>query len=248
MSKPHSKGAAQCAAPVRAFDLATPLHDRRERPFKPRLIGHAEFKRRDAYRFISPKEGRAVDVIGPFELAFWLQLEFNPDVTAITERPRKVNVGTTPVELTCWWRERSGRERFALLIPDAETIPGGDGKRRPRQLERLRAAATDASIALDLVTEDSVKLKSARIELYHHLLGFVQSAQWLKSGLVIRQEVLAVVSLYPRTRVEQVTAELAKLSESAVHIVIAELIHLGAIETDATTRLCKQSLLWRRPV
>ena len=245
MSKPLSKGAAPSAASVRPFDPATPLHDGRERPFKPRLLGHKEFKRRDAYRFFSPKEGRPVDVCGPFELAFRLQLEFMPDITAITERPRKLSVGTTQVELTCWWRERSGRERFNLLIPDADTIPGSDGKRRPRQVERLRAAAADAGVALELVTEDTVKVKSARIELYHHLLGFVQSAQSLKSGLVIRQEVMAVVSLYPRVRVEQVTTELARLPEDAVHIVIAELIHLGAIETDATTRLCKQSLLWR---
>jgi hypothetical protein len=213
----------------------------------PRLLSHAEFKRRDVYRFISPKEGRAVDVCGPFELAFRLQLEFTPEVTAITERPRKLNLGTTPVELTCWWRERSGRERFALLIPDAETIPGSDGKRRPRQIERLRAAATDAGLGLELVTEDAVRLKTARIELYYHLLGFVQSARSLKSGLVIRREVLHVVSLYPRVRVEQVTTELARLPEDAVHIVIAELIYLGAIETDATARLCKQSLLWRTP-
>ena len=247
MNKPRSKGAAPSAALVRAFDPATPLHDRRERPFKPRLLGHAEFKRRNAHRFISPKEGRAVDVCGPFELAYWLQLEFNPDVTAITERPRKLGVGTTSIELTCWWRERSGRERFALLIPDMDTIPGSDGKRRPRQIERLRAAANDAGIGLELVTEDTVKLKSARVELYYHLLGFVQSAQSLKSGLVVRQEVLGIVSLYPRVRVEQVTSELARLSEDAVHIVIAELIHLGAIETDATARLCKQSLLWRTP-
>lgn len=247
MSKLRSKGAAPSAVPTRSFDPATPLHDGRERPFKPRLLGHAEFKRRDVYRFISPKEGRAVDVCGPFELAFWLTLEFTPDVTAITERPRRLDVGTSPVELTCWWRERSGREQFALLIPDADTIPGSDGKRRPRHVERLRAAASDASIGLVLVTEDTVRLRTARVQLYHHLLGFVQSARSLKSGLVIRQEVLAVVSPCPRIRVEQITAELARLPENAVHIVIAELIHLGALETDATTRLCKQSLVWRTP-
>lgn len=247
MDTPPSKGAAPNAAPVRPFDPATPLHDRRERPFKPRLLGHAELKRRDIYRFISPKEGRAVNVCGPFELAFWLKLEFAPNVTAITERPRKLNVGSTPVELTCWWRERSGRERFALLIADADTVPGNDGKRRPRQVERLRAAASEAGIGLDLVTEETVKLKTARIELYHHLLDFVQSARHLKAGLVIRQEVLAVVSHCPRIRIEQVTEELARLPEDAVHIIIAELIYLGAIETDATARLHKQSLIWRTP-
>lgn len=245
MSTPPSKGAPPGAALPRSFDPAMPLHDGRERPFKPRLLGHAEFRRRDAFRFISPKEDRPIDVCGPFEFAFWLQLEFRCDVTAITERPRKLQVGTTPVELTFWWRERSGRERFALLVPDAQTIPGSDGKRRPRQIERLRAAASEASIALELITEDAVKLKHARIELYHQLLGFVQSARELRSGLLLRREVLSVVSLYPRVRIEQVVNELGRFPANSIHVVIAELIYLGAVETDAMSRLQQKSLLWR---
>lgn len=243
MSKPTTE-AALTASP-RSFDPATPLHDGWERPFKPRALGHSEFKHRNVFRFLSPKEDRIVDVCGPLELAFRLMLEFDSAVCAVTERPRKLDVGKSTVELSCWWRDRSGRERFALLIPDANTVPGTDGKRRPRQIERLRAAAHDAGFVLELITEDAVRDKAARIELYHQLLGFVQSARLLKSGLVLRHEVLAVIGLYPRVRIEQLTHELGRFTEAHVHIVVAELLFLGAIETDAVTRLRQSSLVWR---
>lgn len=148
MSKLRSKGAAPSAVLTRSFDPATPLHDGRDGPFKPRLLGHAELRRRDVYRFMSPKEGRAVDVCGPFELAFWLTLEFTPDVTAITERPLRFDVGASPVELTCWLSERSGREQFGVLASDGDTIQGSDDKRPGRHVERMRAAAAVGASSL----------------------------------------------------------------------------------------------------
>jgi len=224
-----------------------PLHDGRERPFSPRPLSHREFKACDVYRFVSPKENRPVDVCGPFQFGFRLCLEFDSQVTAVTERPRKLIVGGKPVELSFWWRERSGRERFALLVPDPDTLPGTDGKRRPRQLERLMSAADEANIHLQFITEPELTERSARVELYYQLLPFVQSAGELRSGLVLRREVLSVISLYPRVRVEQVVHELARFSQAQIHIVIAELFYLGAIETDASARLQNESLVWRAP-
>lgn len=248
MAKHTPKAAPPAApAPVRPFDAATPLFDGRERPFAPRLLGYSEFRARDAHRLYSPKEGRPVDVCGPFELGYRLQLEFDPEVTAIVERPRKLDLGLSRIELTFWWRERSGRERFALLVPDSATLPGPDGTRRPRQIERLRAAAADASLTLEFVTEDAIKAKNARCELHFHLLGLVQSAQQLKAGLVVRQEVLRVVGLYPRVRLAQAVTDLAHLPANHVHLVVAELLHLGALQTDATARLTDHALLWRTP-
>lgn len=148
MSKLCWKGAAPSAVPTRSFDPATPPHDGRDRPFKSRLLGHAEFKRRDVYRFMSPMEGCAVDVCGPFELAFWLTLEFTLDVTAITQRSRRFDVGASPVELTCWWSERSGREQIGLLASDGDTILGSDGKRPVRHVERVRATAAIGASSL----------------------------------------------------------------------------------------------------
>lgn len=227
-----------------AFDVTKPLHSPEDRPFQPRALGNAEFKRVDVYCFVSPKEDRVVHVVGPYALGYRLQLEFDPLVTAVTERPRQLSLGDRKIELTFWLRRRTGREQYILLVPDADTIPGTDGRRRPRQAERLRAAASDANIDLHLVHERDVKDKAAKIGLWFHLLGFVQSAQQLKSDIAIRGEVLEAVARRDRCQVDQVVAELSRIPAPHIHIVIAELLYLGALSTDALTRLCRSSLVW----
>lgn len=246
MSGMPENGAAH-AAPQSSgvpVDLAAPLHNPQPRPFTARGLTPAERKRRDVFSFRSCKENRQVDVIGPLQLGFRLQLELNPTVTAVTERPRTLKVGDKQIELSFWWRHRTGREHFALLIPDPDTLPGPDGRRRPRQIERLRLAAQDASIDLQLVTEDQVRDQEHRTELAFQLLPWVQSAARLKADLVIRQEVMVAVRRYARCTVDQLQQDLAMFPASHVLIVVAELIYLGAIDTDARRRLMRRSLLW----
>lgn len=240
-------GAANAAPPPPSATAACsqPLHDGWDRPFKPRLLNRGEFKKLDVFRFFSCKEARLVDLIGPLQLAFRLQLEFAPNVTAVIERPRKLQVGDRLLELTFWWREISGREHFALLVPDADTVPGPDKHRRPRQMERLLNSAGAAGIDLELVTEEQVQQKRAQTELYFQLLGFVQSAKYLKSDLMLRQEVLAIASQFARITIEQLETDLARYPRAHLYIVVAELIFLGAIATDATGRLLRSSLVWR---
>lgn len=243
----HALGAANAAPLPASATLACsqPLHDGKERPFTPRLLGRGEFKKRDVFRFFSPKEWRIVDLIGPFQLGYRLQLEFAPNATAVVERPRKLQVSDRLIELTFWWREPSGKEHFVLLVPDVDTIPGPDKHRRPRQMERLLASAAAAGIDLALVTEEQVQQKRARTELYYQLLGFVQSAKNLKSDLVLRHEVLAVASQFARVTVQQLESDLARYPRPHIYIVIAELIYLGVLATDATSRLLRSSLVWR---
>ena len=242
-----ASGAAEAApsSPSVAAVCSRPLHDGQLRPYKARALTRGEFKKLDVYRFYSCKEGRPVDVVGPFQLAYRLQLEFSPDITAIVERPRKLQFSDSSLELNFWWRKTSGREHFALLVPDADTLPGPDKHRRPRQKERLLNAAGSAGIDLELVTEEQVQQKRARTELYFQLLGFVQSAKNLKSDLILRQEVLAVNSQFARITVEHLETDLAQYPRLHIHIVVAELIYLGAIATDATARLLRSSLIWR---
>ena len=225
-------------------DLAAPLHNPHPRYFTARALTPSERKRLDVFSFRSCKENRQVDVIGPLQLGFRLQLEFDPTVTAVTERPRALEVAGKQIELSFWWRHHTGREHFALLIPDPDTLPGPDGRRRPRQIERLRLAAQDAGIDLQLVTEDQVRNQEHRTELAFQLLPWVQSAAWLKADLVIRQEVATAVRRYARCTVDQLQQDLAMFPANHVLIVVAELIYLGAIDTDARRRLMRRSLLW----
>lgn len=246
MSGMPENGAAH-AAPQSSgvpVDLAASLHNSHPRPFTARALTPAERKRRDVFSFRSCKENRRVDVIGPLQLGFRLQLELNPTVTAVTERPRALKVGDKQIELSFWWCHHTGREHFALLIPDPDTLPGPDGRRRPRQIDRLRLAAQDAGVDLQLVTEDQVRDQKHRTELAFQLLPWVQSAASLKADLVIRQEVMAAVRRYARCTIDQLQQDLAMFPASHVLIVVAELIYLGAIDTDAKRRLMRRSLLW----
>ena len=243
----NSENGAAHAAPRKEavpVDLASPLHNAHPRHFTARELSRTERKRLDVFSFRSCKENRQVDVIGPFQLGFRLQLEFDPSVTAVTERPRYLEVGEKQVELSFWWRHNTGREHFALLIPDADTLPGSDGRRRPRQIDRLRAAAHDAGIDLQLVTEDQVRDREHHVELAFQLLPWVQSAVWLKADLVMRHEVITAVRRYTRCTIDQLQQDLAMFPPSHVLIVVAELIYLGVLTTDATRRLMRRSLIW----
>jgi len=225
-------------------DLTASLHNPHPRHFVARPLSASERKRLDIYSFLSCKENRQVDVVGPLQLALRLQLEFDPTVTAVTERPRYLDVGGKQIELSFWWRHHSGREHFALLIPDRDTLPGPGGRRQPRQIDRLRLAAQDAGIALKLVTEDEVRENAHRAELAFQLLPWLQSAAWLKSDLVMRQEVVATLRRYARCTIDQLQQELAMFPSNHVLIVVAELIYLGVVETDAKRRLVRRSFIW----
>ncbi|KLD73408.1 hypothetical protein FZ025_20245 [Xanthomonas hyacinthi] len=246
MSWIPENGAARAAPQMSAapVDLATPLHNAYQRHFTARELTGPERKRLDVFSFRSCKENRQVDVIGPFQLGFRLQLEFDPTITAITERPRCLEVGGKQVELSFWWRHRTGREHYALLVPDGDTLPGSDGRRRPRQVERLRLAAQDAGVDLRLVTEEEVRNLEHRTELAFQLLAWVQSAPWLKADLVLRHEVATTVGRYARCRIDQLEQELAVFPRTHLYVVVAELIYLGILGTDATRRLTRRSLIW----
>ncbi len=218
------------------------------RPYLARELSASQLKRGDVFMFFSPKENRKVTVLGPLQLAFRLQLEFDPQVVAVTERPRSIPVGLSDTELHFWWQRRGGRECFALIIPNAQTIPGVDGKRRPRQLDRLRAAATDAYVSLRLVTEDELKAPACRNELCLQLLGTCQSARGLGSALVLRQEVAETIQRGGRMRVEELFTELGHFPHTHLQAAVAELLHIGFLQTDANPRMTSRSILWRTEV
>lgn len=221
------------------------LFNGERRPYLPRELSPGQLKRGDVFMFFSPKENRKVIVLGPLQLAFRLHLEFDPLVVAVTERPRSIPVGLSETELHFWWQTRGGRERFALVIPNAQTIPGADGKRRPRQLDRLRAAATDACISLRLITEDELKAPACRNELCLQLLGICQSARGLGSVLVLRQEVAETIQRGGRMRVEELITELGHFPRTHLQAAVAELLHVGFLKTDASPRMTSRSSLWR---
>jgi hypothetical protein len=124
-------------------------------------------------------------------------------------------------------------------------VPGTDGKRRPRQLDRFRAAARDASISLKLITEEQLKHPDRRNELCYQLLGICQSARDLGSALVIRNEVAAVANRSGRVTVDQLMGELAHFPRTHIQAALAELLHIGYLTTDAHPRMSGRARVWR---
>lgn len=232
----------QGAASARSSD---PLHNGTDRPLVPRELTPAQIKRGDIFTFFSPKENRTVTVHGPMQLAFRLQLEFDPAVVAVTERPRSILVGVDSMELHFWIQKRGGQELYANVIPNSQTIPGMDGKRRPRELDRLRSAAKDAGISLRLITEDELKAPRGRNELCYQLLGFCQSAKDLGNSLALRQEVAATTERSGRISTDELIHELRHHPRTHIQGVVAELLHIGFLLTDASPRMTGRSRIWR---
>lgn len=230
---------------VRSATVAQPLHNAMHRPMLSRELSASQIKRGDVFMFFSPKEARRVSVLGPLQLALRLQLEFDPAVVAATERPRSILVGTEQVELHFWWQCLGGSEFYALVVPNAQTVPGTDGQRRPRRLERLQAAARDASISLKLITEDQLKRPEGRTELCYQLLGICQSARDLGSALVLRSEVAAIVNRSGRITVNELLGELANFPQTHVQAALVELLHIGYLCTDANPRMSGRARIWR---
>ena len=232
----------QGVASARASD---PLHNGTDRPLAPRELTAGEIKRGDIFTFFSPKENRTVTVHGPLQLALRLQLEFDPSVAAVTERPRSIPVGLDSMELHFWFQRRGGQEIYANVIPNSQTVPGVDGKRRPRELDRLRSAAKDAGISLWLITEDELKAPGGRNELCYQLLGFCQSAKDLGSSLALRQEIAATIERSGSISADELIHELRHHPRTHIQGVVAELLHVGFLATDAFPRMTGRSRIWR---
>ncbi|MBS0212563.1 MAG: hypothetical protein JSR26_05195 [Proteobacteria bacterium] len=228
------------------FDVAASMHQGGLRPFEPRKFGRREFEKRDVYGYLSVKEGRPVEVEGLPGVAVGLTLEVFPQFCSYVERPRSMIVGDKKVELHFWLRHAAGFEEFILLVPDAQCVQAAGGTLRPREADRLLAAARDAGIALRFVTETDIRTAGATIAQHNRLLAFAQVAQSLDSRLALRSRILEHFDLQPRARIDQVEAALSPCLPADVQAVLCELICLGALDFDRGHELTRHTLIERR--
>jgi len=233
-------------APVALLErpgVTTPLHRAASRPFEPRVFKRREFEDRDVHGYLSLKENRPVEVDGVPATAVGLALECNPRVAAYTERPRYLPAGEQTVELDFWVRHTNGLEEFVLIAGDGQCVGVGAGVPRPREAERLQAAADAAGINLVFVAETLVRQAGVQVGVHNRLLAFAQVAQALPYRLALRQRIADHVSAQGRTRIDQLEIALVPFNAGDVQAVACELVCLGLLDIDHDVELTRNSVL-----
>jgi len=214
-------------------------------PYAPRDLSRSERRREDLYLFRSPKLGRRTELVGCLTLALALTFEFDATCEAYTERPRKLVVGDSTVELSFWTRHSRGLERFWLIVPVDETREPQSPRRAHRDAAALIDAAQAAQIRLEFVFEEDIKKKADAIHTFFRLLPYVQTVRDLPSAEALRQHVRTVFTTLERATFPQIESELRAFHVADVRAAVCDLIHRGELKLLDPTRLERFSVVIR---
>jgi len=146
-----------------------------------------------------------------------------------------------------WQRERSGRERFHLLVSDdVSEIEPKSRHRQHRNARDLIDAANAAGISLSFVFEADVLTKATSIATWYRLLPYVQTAHTLPHRQSIEGRLLEAFAHQPRMTFEQSEAALSGLHPADVRAVVCELIHRGSLLIDPAKPLHRHAVIETR--
>jgi hypothetical protein len=198
-------------------------------PFKPRLLTRSERNRREIFVFHSPKNNRVVTVAEMLHAAIALQFEFNPNLVAYVERPRRIAL--TPrqdIDVSFWTRSRTGEEHYYLAIPNAGTMGSTSGTVSIRDRERLDEAAVRHDLQLSYITEREMIAAISNCATAFELLPHVWAYSRLVTRSLIRAQINAHLLNNPRTSLAQLLG-LLQFPPDSIRAVVAAMVHDGAL-------------------
>ncbi len=198
-------------------------------PYKPRLLTRSERNRREIHVFYSPRNNRVVTVAEILHLAIALQFEFNPDLVAYLERPRRMALSPRQdIDISFWTRSRTGEERYYLAIPNAGTIGSSSGTVSIRDRDKLDEAAARHDLQLNYITERDMISAIADCAVAFELLPHVWAYRRLLSRSLIRAEIKALLLNNPRTTLAQLL-HLLPFPPDSIRAVVAAMVHDGSL-------------------
>lgn len=198
-------------------------------PFKPRLLTRSERYRREIFVFHSPRNNRVVTVAEMLHLAIALQFEFNPNLVAYVERPRRIALSPRQgIDISFWTRSRTGEEHYHLAIPNAGTMGSTSGTVSIRDREKLDEAAVRHDLQLSFITEREMITAIANCAMAFELLPHVWAYSRLVSRSLIRAEINAHLLNNPRTTLAQLL-QLLQFPPDSIRAVVAAMVHDGTL-------------------
>jgi hypothetical protein len=236
-----SAGASATSTPT-AVMTSHPVDD--TLPFQPRTLSIGEATSRELFVFYSPRNTRVVKVCEYLHLALALQLEFDRNVAAYVERPRKINLAPKyAIDISFWVRMKDGQERFVVAIPTIGTVGHAREGAALRNRERMDIAAKRHDIALTYVLEQDLLAVSSALRVNFLLLPHVQSVRRIPSRVALHQGIKAYFAAMPRVSFRTLVAYFSQFTADHVIAVAASMVHEGTLRLDPTRPLTWDSVL-----
>jgi hypothetical protein len=199
-------------------------------PYRPRALSRSERNRREIFVYFSPKNHRIVTIADAPNMALAIQLEFDPTVARYVERPKRLSLGAkTDIDLSFWTQSTSNEERIHLLIPETGLTGSTSGATSIRDRTALEAAARNASITLNFVSERELHAARTWLATGIELLQWVWLYRRLVGRSVIRQEIVTRLADVSRVSLSGLIQH-SPHNPAHVRAVVAGMVHEGALQ------------------
>lgn len=217
-------------------------------PYSSRPLTKKELSKEDVYVFHSPKHDDTTTLIGVPRLAFFLEQEFDPSISACVPRPRRLQLhASREIEIDFWTQSLDHQESFWVLLQADEVLHTSAGP-VPKEQRLWDHAAIQAGLNLKFIFEHELQRHGGRTGNYVRMLPHVQAAMRLRERDFIMGRIREMFGPGIATlSFNQILASLADYPAAQVLMAACALIHRGwlhfdsAIDVSLATRLHPRS-------